>query len=149
MKTGTACNRVTTQEECTLAAKKLGLAVTYNSGQITVDSRYNRVPYCWYAENFQHLIYNTNDGSSIACGEFNAQWWCICRTTNSTTAIRSFSVGKIRFFFMGTFPNVVYFQLLKECPNKCQTNFEQLETTLQTKEVLKKKFRFYRRKIRQ
>ena len=42
-----------------------------------------------------------------------------------------------------------YFQLLKECPNKCQTNFEQLETTLQTKEVLKKKFRFYRRKIRQ
>ena len=64
-------------------------------------------------------------------------------------AIRSFSVGKIRFFFMGTFPNVVYFQLLKECPNKCQTNFEQLETTLQTKEVLKKKFRFYRRKIRQ
>ena len=65
------------------------------------------------------------------------------------TPIRSFSVRKIQFFFMGTFPNVVYFQLLKECPNKCQTNFEQLETTLQTKEVLKKKFRFYRRKIRQ
>ena len=40
---------------------------------------------------------------------------------------------------MGTFPNVVYFLLLKECPNKCQANFEQLETTLQTKEVLKKK----------
>ena len=42
--------------------------------------------------------------------------------------IPSFSVGKIRFFSWEPFQMYcTYFQLLKECPNKCQTNFEQLE----------------------
>ena len=50
-------------------------------------------------------------------------------------SIRSFSVGNIRNFFMETFQNTLHFQLLKERPNKRQTNFQH-ENTLQTEEVL-------------
>ena len=99
VKTGTECNRVTTQEECIQAAQKLGLAVTANGGEIVTLSTSGRIPYCWYAENSQTLLYNTNGASSFACGEFNAQWWCICTTpttnTNSTTAIATTTTSSV------------------------------------------------------
>ena len=42
-------------------------------------------------------------------------------------------------FFIHTSLNVLYFQLLKECPNKLPTIFEQLEIQYITKEVQRQK----------
>ena len=52
-------------------------------------------------------------------------------------------------FFSRTFPNILQFQFLKECPNKLTTIFEQLEIQYITREVRMKKTGSSRRIIRQ
>lgn len=100
VKTGTECNRVTNPEECAQAAQKLGLTVTFNNGQMDSHSATQRIPYCWYVENLKRLRYNTYVASTTACGEINAQWWCICKapttTTNSTTAVATTTTSSVQ-----------------------------------------------------
>ena len=71
---GSSCNRVSTEEECRLAASILGASDT----ELSTESTYNYPPDCYlYGGTLESSLYfNYQDSSTTPCSSDNA---CICR----------------------------------------------------------------------
>ena len=72
---GTACNRITSLEECDRAAKMLGLEDS-RDGAVVHPNMAKYPPYCYMYRPERHIWFNTAFDSPDVC---DSTFTCICR----------------------------------------------------------------------